>query len=363
MKTTIIKSVFALIVLALFVSCENGAEITQLTKINFPQTLTSTATSITLTSATDANAVADFNWEKVTYGIEAPVTYSLQIDLPADTSGVDAWSKAAEIEVGEDVYSYSLLGLDLNTIAIESLGLKAGEAVTVVIRVKSYVDRAAFSNAVSFEVTPYKIETGYPKLWIPGDYQGWNPATAETIVSVNSDNIYEGYFNIPAGGTYQFKLTAQAAWEPSAYGDGTAGALIVANESGNNFTAPSDGYYLLWADLNSMTYVLIKTSWSIFGGATPGGWTTDTPMTYDPDTKLWTVTANMLANGSFKFRANNAWQLDFGIDETGKLAYANHPKLSYVDRPHLTVPADGNYTITLDLSVPGEYKYNMIKNF
>lgn len=363
MKTTIIKSLLTLIVLALFASCEQGAEITQLSKIVFPGTLTCTATDITLNASNDAATVADFSWEKVSYGIEAPVTYSLQVDVPADTSGVDAWANAAEIEVGEDVYSYSLLGLDLNTLAIETLGLTAGEATTVVVRVKSFVDRAVFSNAISLVITPYKTETGYPKLWIPGDYQGWNPATAEALVSVNADNIYEGYFNIPAGGTYQFKLTAQPAWEPTAYGDGTAGALIVANYSGSNFTAPSEGYYLLWANLNDMTYVLIKTTWSIFGGATPGGWTTDTPMTYDPETKLWTVTANMIANGSFKFRANNAWQIDFGVDETGKLAYANHPKLSYVERPHLTVPSDGNYTITLDLSVPGEYKYNVIKNF
>ncbi len=349
--------------LALFSSCEQSAEITQLTKINFPQTFTSAQTSVTLTAENNAVGVATFNWESVSYGIDAPVNYSLQFDVPADTSGVDGWSKAAEIEVGEDVYSYSVLGLDLNTLAIETLGLKAGEAATVVVRVKSFVDRAAFSNAVSLEVTPYKITSGFPKLWIPGDYQGWNPATAEVIASVNSDNTYEGYFNIPDGGTYQFKLTAQPAWEPTAYGDGTAGVLILANYSGGNFTAPSAGYYMLWTDLNSMTYVLIKTTWSIFGGATPGGWSTDTPMTYDPETKLWTVTANMIANGSFKFRANNAWQIDFGIDETGKLAYANHPKLTYVDRPHLTVPSDGNYTITLDLSVPGEYKYNMTKNF
>src|SRR5690606_2679809 len=128
------------------------------------------------------------------------------------------------------------------------------------------------------------------------------------------------------------------------------------------FTAPAPGYYLLTVNLNTMTYLLIKTSWGIIGAATPGGWDADTEMTYQPGNQVWTVTANMKAGGSFKFRANKAWQLDFGIDEEGNLAYANHPWLPYIDRPQLTVPTDGNYTITLDLHVPGNYSYEIKKN-
>lgn len=362
MKTTIIKSFLAILVMAIVSSCDNSAEITQLKAIHFPPTMSATSTDIVLSAGNDNAGVATFNWEAVNYSITAPVSYTLQFALPADTTST-VWNKTAEIEVGEDVYSYMVLGSELNNLAITMLGLKAGETVKVAMRVKSYLDRAAYSNAIILQITPYKVESSYPKLWIPGDYQGWNPATAEVIASVNSDNIYEGYFNIPAGGTNQFKLTAQPAWEPLAYGDGTAGVLIEANTEGNNFTVPTEGYYLLRADLNTMTYTLIKTTWSIFGGATPGGWDTDTQMTYDPNLKVWTVTANMIANGSFKIRANNAWQIDFGLDENGKLAYANHPNLPYVDRPHLTVPSDGNYTITLNLSVPGEYSYSIKKNF
>jgi len=81
--------------LTMLSACEQGAEITQLTKINFPQTLSTTATTITLSTENDGAGVADFSWEKVAYGIEAPVTYTLQFDVPADTSGVNGWTKAA----------------------------------------------------------------------------------------------------------------------------------------------------------------------------------------------------------------------------------------------------------------------------
>jgi hypothetical protein len=97
---------------------------------------------------------------------------------------------------------------------------------------------------------------------------------------------------------------------PTSYGDGN-GDVIVANYAGGNFKAPSDGYYLFSVNLKTMKYLLMKTTWGMIGGATPGGWDKDTPLNYNPSTQSWSVTADMKASGSFKFRANNAWQLDF----------------------------------------------------
>jgi len=71
----------------------------------------------------------------------------------------------------------------------------------------------------------------------------------------------------------------------------------------------------------------------------------------------------MVTAGSFKFRANNAWKIDFGIDATGKLGYVDNPLFPYNGKlSNLTVPSDGNYTITLDLHVPGQYSYKLKKN-
>jgi hypothetical protein len=238
------------------------------------------------------------------------------------------------------------------------LGLEPGVEQDLVFRVKSFVDRPAFSESATVAVTSYEVFVSYPSLWVPGGYEGWDPAAAPVIVSVNRDDIYEGYLYFPTG---EIKLTAQPAWEPMAYGDGGNGVLIEANYAGGNFNIATEGYYLVAADLNTMKYLLIKTTWGIIGGATTGGWSTDTQMTYNPGTGLWTVTCNMIANGSFKFRANNAWQFDFGVVD-GKLAYCNHPWKTYVDQPQFTVPSDGNYTITLDLSDPGNYEYSIVKN-
>jgi len=365
MKKYIFRTLFTLTIAAMFVSCDDMSEITKLSVINFPGTMTCSNNNIVVTADNGDQTLTSFNWAAVSYGIQAQVTYSLQFDLPSDTIGTTPWSQAQEILVGDDILSTGITGNQINTLA-EYFGLEAGISSTMVVRVKSYVDRNAYSNAVSIEVTPYEapvVTPTYPSLWVPGDYQGWDPASAPTIVSVNSDNLYEGYIYIPEGGTLQYKYTAQADWTPMAYGDGGNGTLIEANYSGGNFTAPSAGYYELSANLNNMTWTATLTTWSIIGDATPGGWSTDTPMTYDASNQIWTVTCDMTTNASFKFRANNAWNIDFGIDSNGNLKYADNPLYPYDGSlSNLTVPSSGNYTITLDLHKAGNYAYKLKKN-
>lgn len=350
------------LMLVILTGCKKEATLTTLQAVSFDSGLTASQRSIVLDESDSTDAVVTFSWPEVSYPVKAPVTYTLQISTPLDTLGATPWANAINMEVGDDILSKSLQGGELNIIA-QDLGLEAGVMATLVFRVRSFLDRNAYSGSLSVDVTPYKRFSGFPSLWVPGDYQGWNPEAAPVIVSAKDNKIYEGYIYIPAGGTNQFKFTAQPSWEPMAYGDGGDGKLIEANFSGANFTAPAEGYYNLTADLNEMKYTITKTTWSIIGDATPGGWDTDTQMAYDPGTKLWTVTAAMKAGGSYKFRANNAWQIDFGLDQNGKLTYADHPTLGYTaDLANLSVPEDGNYTITLDLNDPADYKYKLKKN-
>lgn len=350
------------ILLVLFNGCKKEPNLTVMEEVAFTSELTSSVDHVALSEDNASSSVIDFTWSQVTYPVDAPVTYSIQIDVPEDTIGTSGWANAINIEVGEDVITKSMLGEELNTIALD-LGLKDGESGVLVVRANSFLDRFSYSKPLTINVTPYKVFTGFPSLYVPGDYQGYDPAAAPRIVSVNSNDLYEGYIYIPAGGTNQFKLTAQPAWEPMAYGDGGNGVLIEANYAGGNFTAPSDGYYNLTADLNTMSYTVTKTTWSIIGDATPGGWDSDTQMTYDPVKKVWEVTADMLSAGSFKFRANNAWVIDFGVNNDNKLVYADHPVLGYTpDLNNLTVPSAGNYTITLDLQDAGNYKFVLKKN-
>jgi len=347
---------FLTVIMVLIAGCNKDTELTVLQPIHFDKAPLASNQAVVITEDNVNSALLTLDWEAVAYPVDAPVSYFLQFTQASDTAN---WKFLKEMEVGTDILSISLTGEELNEMA-DRLGLEPFTENPIAIRVKSYLDRYAWSPLTVVNITPFEVVIDLPSLWVPGDYQGWNPATAPRLVSPADDGVYEGYIYIPEGGTYEFKITAQKAWEPIAYGDGGAGVLVESNNSTSDyFTAPSEGYYLLSVDLNQMIYLLMKTEWGIIGAATPGGWDADTEMTFDPETQVWSVTANMIFNGSFKFRANQAWQLDFGTDSNGNLAYANHPWKEYVVREELTLPADGSYTIILDLSHPGEYSYSI----
>ncbi len=201
-------------------------------------------------------------------------------------------------------------------------------------------------------------------LYVPGAYQDWKPESAPQIGSVaGSTTRFDGYVNFTGSGEQPFKFTDAPDWTHTNYGGGSgssAGKLDSDGQAGG-LTVPAPGYYELTADTSKQTWKATKVTWSVIGNATPGGWEKDTPMTYDADKQVWTVTLAMKADGSFKFRANNAWKIDFGLDSNGKLQYVDNPSFDYNAKfKDMTVPDDGTYTLTLDLHVPGKFTYSMV---
>ncbi len=342
-------------------SCKKDATLTTLQPVSFGSSLKASVTSVTLITKNDSSSIITFSWPAVVYPYKASVTYTLQADVPTDTVGSKAWANATSLVVGKDVLSKSYKGTDLNTLAM-SLGVSPGTSGNIAFRVLAYQDRYAYSSSVTVNVTPHQLIATYPLLYVPGDYQGWDPPSAPTVAALKSNRIYEGYINIPAGGTYYFKYTNARDWNHINYGDGGNGTLST-DGAAAGLQVPGAGYYELSANLNTNTWAYTKTTWSMLGDATPGGWSTDTQLTYNANTQVWTVTANMLSTGSFKFRANNAWNIDFGLDGNGNLAYADNPVYGYnAAVNNITVPVSGNYTITLDLHNPSNYTYTLHKN-
>lgn len=359
----ILKNILGFSALLLMLAgCKKEVEPTFLKEVNFSSVITSSSSDVILKEENDDETALTISWSEVTFPVTAPVTYTLQADVPADTLTATPWSKASSIEVGEDVLSKSLTVKELNDLVV-SMGLDINKA-DLLFRVKASMDRDVYSAPVVVAVTPYLPAPPapvIPSLWVPGAYQGWNPAIAPTIGSANSDGVYEGYLDLPVG---EFKLTAQPAWEPMAYGDNGDENLMEANFPGGNFTMSTAGYYFIYANLNTMKYKFIKTSWGIIGAATPTGWDSDTDLIYNPQTKKWSVTLNLTgaSSGSFKFRANDAWLMALG-QKNGKIAYSDNPVYPYDSSvSDFTVPENGNYTITLDFNIPGDYKYTIKKN-
>jgi len=185
----------------------------------------------------------------------------------------------------------------------------------------------------------------YPVLYVPGSYQGWDPANTLTVLgSVNSDGNYEGYLNFPDEST-QFKFTPQPDWSYDWGDEGADGTLDV---GGANIEVAEAGYYKINVDTNALTYTVLKTTWGVIGDFTE--WAEDVNLEYNAETGLWEGRVDITVAGGIKFRANDDWAINYGTtDEPGVLV---------LDGGNITIEAAGTYNITLKLGAP-DYTYTI----
>jgi hypothetical protein len=347
MKKLLTSLLLVGIVAILIVSCKKD-EVKTVLKTGISGTLTVSSASPALSVPTANDTIETFTWTPSDYGYSAAVKYSLQIGKVGTN-----FATPKVIDMGA-VKTKKLTVGEINQIALLQ-GIAFGTAGQLEARVKSTISdsiSAVYSNKVTISLTPYQVLIVYPSLWVPGDYQGWDPPSAPKLASKNSDGIYEGFVNIP-GGTLQFKINSDPDWNHTNYGDGGAGTLSTA---GGNLTVPTAGYYYITANTNNLTWKATKKTWGIIGDAPilANNWSNDVPMTYSTVTGKWSVTTNFNAGG-FKFRANSDWgdpKNNFGD---------NSPADGVPDYNggNITITA-GTHTVTLDLHIPGNYTYTIL---
>jgi starch-binding outer membrane protein SusE/F len=355
MKNIINKFLQAFIISSLLFACKKD-EIQTVMQSGTAPTLTASQATLVLNSAVPNDTVEAFTWTPAQYGFSAAVRYALQIAV-AGTN----FTAPKEFSVGSSTVQ-KFTTADFNQMAI-LMGLPSGSAGKLDVRVKaSLTDSipALYSNVVSVTVTPYLVIINYPSMYVPGEYQGWDPAKAPKISSKSDNGVYEGYVYFPASiSSKQFKYTSDPDWNHVIYGwasSTTTGNNVTGkmNTTGGNLFVPGSGYYLLTADKNKNEWSGTLTTWGVIGDAVPGtGWNSDQDLIFDPATKTWSITLNLNA-GAIKLRANDDWALNFGDDKADLLMEYNGANIS--------IPASGNYTITMDLNTPWNYTYKIKKN-
>lgn len=191
--------------------------------------------------------------------------------------------------------------------------------------------------------------------YVPGDYVvasypgstflDWDPANSPMVMSLEAtpDNL-EGYVNM-ANAANQFKFATQPNWDGPNYGDGGAGILSATGENINM----AAGYYKINIDAAALTYTAVATVWGVIGSATPGGWDSETPLTYSPSTSTWRGGVHLTA-AEIKFRANQNWSYNYG-------STAGDATLNF-DGSNIPIALEDDYFFILDLSHPNEYTYS-----
>lgn len=348
----ITRSIIALfVVVALSCSVEDVQDRPVIEGVDSPVLTAPTAGASYVLKPENATAQAErFTWKSANFGGNVEVVYTIEIDKKGNAfkTPVVLASRKSENQASVTVEILNGAALTLKSTPFAPAEFE--------VRVKSTVGTdSMMSNVVGIVVTPYTTES--PKLWVPGGYakasgypNDWDPASSPQLSASGYGKVdFEGFVNFNDANA-EYKFTSFPEWKGEYAAGATPGTLAL---TGPNLKIPAAGYYLIVADTEKLTYKATATAWGIIGDGTPAGWDNSTAMTYNKTTKVWTLTAD-LTQKEMKFRANNAWDLNFGdTGANGSLEYGGD---------NIKIPAAGNYTITLDLSSPRNYKYSLTKN-
>ena len=175
-----------------------------------------------------------------------------------------------------------------------------------------------------------------PVLYMAGDANGWSHID---YLSGEDGVNYTGFMYLNQNG---FKFCSQPNWKGTNYGGAFFG-----QESDNIIMDETEGYYKVDVDLSTKKYTLTPiTTIGIIGSAAPNGWDSDEDLTYVPynkDTKeggYWEAKNIKLKAGECKFRANDAWDMQWGFDGEKFVFSNNAPQKQFV-------PEEGTYDIKL----------------
>lgn len=216
--------------------------------------------------------------------------------------------------------------------------------------VKTPTIQGAGTWIVTFNANTWTYTVAKPIMYMAGDANGWKQI--DYLGSTDGDN-FTGYMYLNNKG---FKLCSEANWDGTNYGADFSTDTQAANISLP--TDDADGYYKVDLNLSTkkMTFTPI-TVIGLVGDATPNGWPSDANpegdavMTYNVTDRAWEISGVTLKSGELKFRANYAWDINWGGTTDNLTQGGANIKITEV----------GTYDIKLYAWADGFAKYEITK--
>ncbi len=333
----------------------------------------SSVNTVTLTETVAANKVVTFSFNAPNYGVKVVPTYTLQFDLPSDTSGTNAWGNAVEVKLSGDSLHRAFLGRELNTILAAQLLLPIGVNSTIAVRLKADLNQNTglatnvkpIYSTLTMVVNPYRSYIEYPALLVEGANSWKTPATRTNgylLASSKFNSKYEGFLNLPNAdgwGGDGFKLISTTDAKKYGWGSSATTIKVVTNAGdGGLWLTPAPNYMKVNVDLDALTVTYTPVKFYVTGE--DNGWSVSaTPMIYNPATGVWVASNVALTAGkAFQFTANGSYEIGYKLDkEGGVLVFAGAPTWGGVNIP---VAKTGVFTVTLDMSGgEGNYTYSV----
>lgn len=282
----------------------------------------------------------DFKFQHSGKDVYDDPVFSLVVPAPVKEDGTrdDLWFKIAPKSAFESNDWATVLGTATD----------GDEALTGSLIAKGEKDPGAIKMPATDAALFYKIELNLMDyvytvtplafeefIYVPGNHQNWNPASAPALQSAASDGSYTGFSYLDGG----FKFTKARNWDAEYNWNDFKQYSEGFSADGTNIAIGTPGFYYLEANIPAASLKATLTTWGLIGAATPGGWDRSTPMTYHPETECWEITLDLKAD-EYKFRANNGWDINVGGDLDNLTAGGDNLKIAEA----------GNYTIQLYLT-------------
>jgi hypothetical protein len=354
------RILFALLSLVAFTACEKDGDLITLSGLE-KNNLMATRTEVILTQANSAENVLALSWTTSTLTVSDPsmsapniLKTTLQVSKTQNFSGT-------VVESVESTLSRTFTGAELNTIA-KTLGATPGEATSVYFRLKSSIGDnidPVYSDVVTVTVTAYKIDMSVGFI-----LNSKQEDTGVTLYSATSNGEYIGFIGATGWYNYYLKEGDGTIWGNDAV---TGTPFVASSASGRwNFWFPgiSGCYYV---DVNTTKKVwsaLLIPSLTVSGDISG-------EMTFDRPNVKWTIpftatSTNLTVkiSGTGKLYnsttgTNDAAAIDTPVafaQSGGNLVFA-----SQAGNINITVPAKGEYTLTIDLSNPKNWTVEAVE--
>lgn len=382
MKKQITIIFFITLSIATFYSCaDNVIDYVATTPNESELALTSTDDEIVLSKVdAEKTTATTFNWNKLSYGINTPITYTVEIDV---ADGDFSRPSTSQTYAAAKSFTHS----ELNAIALK-LNLPPDILGRLKVRLKmslNYDTLPVYSNVTMLSVTPYSaLKFSMPaELYLQGDAvpSNWTPNVTDIQKMTQIDSHRFGLIVYLTGGKNFSFITSATTWSDPAYrtldnfpnpvSNGTfepRGSQTNPPWGGDNIKSPTNsGYFQVIADFLDGTFMITPAQTItpppnelyLIGDATTLGWAAPNAsqkFTKEADGFTFSITIP-LKSGVFAFiNAPATWS-----NPAYRAKTASEPSFggNFIASGSGTVPVDGGYNITAPK--PGTYK--IIVNF
>ena len=276
-------------------------------------------------------------YTKAEFGVATAQSHNLYISKSEDMADM----KKAKATFGEG--TITLTQSDLNVVALDFAEAGANVDMYFAIVANLNTDKGAavagtelYSNIVKATFKSFVADVlpteKFEKVWVIGDYCGWDHSKTQFLFDYTaSGTTFAGIVDFAdAEGVSKaangFKLTGVAGWDDTcnwglednttAEAEATSLQLITGGGS-QDIKAYAKRFYGFEFD---NTTLVLKKSWSadqigIIG--LNGDWENDIVMEYNPKWTRFYADVDITADGTMKFRADAAWDLNWGANAFG----------------------------------------------